>query len=330
MAQLKSVFLEYRYRTRPRPLRDYVFGYFAQTAAILSATAPLVNAGLRVAPLRQLCVRALGITSERAVPSFRRNRSARRSAAAGPSVLFMRDPLSHYVDGPVENAAFALLEWAGYRVRVLDVMGAGAALISKGFLSAARRHARRLLDDLGRLDPDGKLPVAVLEPSELSALREDFRSLLPGISDAAVQRFLQAQSVEQLLVRSGDFAQVRGGGEEQRVLLHPHCHERAATRVTETTDSELFASMGLLRKCGFAVELVEAGCCGMGGMFGYEAEHYELSQKIGGLKLFPAIAGAPDALVAATGGACRLHITQGTGRKAEHPLALAARALGLN
>ncbi|MFH1184602.1 MAG: hypothetical protein V1755_06130, partial [Chloroflexota bacterium] len=84
-----------------------------------------------------------------------------------------------------------------------------------------------------------------------------------------------------------------------------------------------------LGKCGYEVELVEAGCCGMGGTFGYEAEHYDISQKIGELMLFPAIRAAGEASVAATGGACRLQITQGTGRKAEHPLVLAARALQL-
>ncbi len=67
----------------------------------------------------------------------------------------------------------------------------------------------------------------------------------------------------------------------------------------------------------------------MGGTFGFEAEHYELSMKIGALKLFPAIQSASGDLVAATGGACRMHIAHGTGRTAEHPLVLAARALGL-
>ena len=85
-----------------------------------------------------------------------------------------------------------------------------------------------------------------------------------------------------------------------------------------------------MKQCGYQVELLDAGCCGMGGTFGFEAEHYELSQKIGGLKLFPAIEASGAALVAATGGACRMHITGNTQRKAEHPLVLAARALGLD
>ena len=80
---------------------------------------------------------------------------------------------------------------------------------------------------------------------------------------------------------------------------------------------------------GFSVNLIEAGCCGMGGMFGYEAEHYELSQRIGELELFPKVRGMARGSLVATGAACRMHITQGTGLKAEHPLVLAARTLGI-
>jgi Fe-S oxidoreductase len=113
-----------------------------------------------------------------------------------------------------------------------------------------------------------------------------------------------------------------------RVLFHPHCHEKAGTRAFPGMDA--YAGVSLLKHCGYDVELADAGCCGMAGTFGFEAEHYELSQAIGALKLFPAIEASGQALVAATGGACRLHIAQGTQREAEHPMVLAARALGLN
>jgi Fe-S oxidoreductase len=137
-----------------------------------------------------------------------------------------------------------------------------------------------------------------------------------------------AQSVEHLLVSSG-WQPAPPGGTGQPVIFHPHCHEKAAAPILGSPIEAPYAGMDLLRACGCSVEVVDAGCCGMGGMFGYEAEHYELSQKIGALKLFPAIQARGDAWVAATGGSCRLHISQGTGRSAEHPLVLAARQLGL-
>jgi FAD/FMN-containing dehydrogenase/Fe-S oxidoreductase len=329
MARLKSAFLEYHYRTHLRPLRDYIFGYFAETARLLSAMGPMVNAAVRVPLLQQIGVRSLGITSNRPLPQFgsRRPRMAHRSES--PSVLLIRDPFSHYVDSAVEDAALALLEAAGFNVRVLATVSSGAALISKGFLSAARHRARGLLDELSKLDPNGRLPVVMLEPSELSAVIEDYPNLLPDISEASAKRFTKVQSVEELLVRSRGFSELHAAAPRNRVLFHPHCHEKAGSREVDSSADEPYAGMQLLRLCGYDVELIDAGCCGMGGTFGYEAEHYELSQKIGALKLYPAIGAAGDALVAATGGACRLQITQGTAKRAEHPLVLAARALAL-
>ncbi len=97
----------------------------------------------------------------------------------------------------------------------------------------------------------------------------------------------------------------------RRILLHPHCHQKAAHATA--------GSIALLQRIpGATVEVLDAGCCGMAGSFGYE--HYDLSLRIGGLRLFPAVNGAPDAIVAATGASCREQLHQGTGRAARHPL----------
>jgi Fe-S oxidoreductase len=75
------------------------------------------------------------------------------------------------------------------------------------------------------------------------------------------------------------------------------------------------------------VEL-DAGCCGMAGSFGFEAEHYDLSRRIGELRLMPALrAEAPDALVAATGVSCRQQIGHLTDRVARHPVELVRDAV---
>ncbi|MFH1185745.1 MAG: FAD-linked oxidase C-terminal domain-containing protein, partial [Chloroflexota bacterium] len=292
MAQLKPVFLEHRYRTRLRPVRDYLFGYFGVTARLLSAVAPLAAAVQRVPLVRQIGARALGIAVERPLPRIAGARSRRPQQPGVPSVLLVRDPFSHYVDGAVEDAALALLEAAGFNVRILNTISAGAALISKGFLGAARRHATGLMDELLRADPSGRVPIVFLEASELSVTRNEYRGLMRGLTEAAVERLTSAQSVEELLVRSSGLAKTDATESKGRILFHPHCHEKAEIRGTESSASEPYAGMQLLGKCGYEVELVEAGCCGMGGTFGYEAEHYDISQKIGELMLFPAIRAA--------------------------------------
>ena len=329
MAVLKSAFLEHRYRTRLRPVRDYIFGYFGVTARVLSSAASLTAAVRRVPLMQNAAARLLGIAVERPLPRFSTPRPRGMNHPSVPSVLLVCDPFSHYVDTAVEGAALALLGAAGFSVRTLNTVSAGAALISKGFLNAARHHAAGLVNELQRVDPNGRLPIVCLEASELSAMRNEYRALMSGRSEIGFERLAGAQSVEELLVRSGGLAKTDAAKSNGRILFHPHCHEKAEIRGTESSASEPYAGMRLLRSCGYEVELVEAGCCGMGGTFGYEAEHYDISQKIGELMLFPAIRAAGEAMVAATGGACRLQIAQGTGKKAEHPLVFAARALRL-
>jgi Fe-S oxidoreductase len=107
----------------------------------------------------------------------------------------------------------------------------------------------------------------------------------------------------------------------RRVVFHGHCHQKALAGTAATT--------ALLRSIpGTDVIEVDAGCCGMAGSFGFEAEHYELSMSIGELRLFPAIrAEAQNTIIAATGVSCRQQIAHGTGRAALHPLEIVRNAL---
>jgi FAD/FMN-containing dehydrogenase/Fe-S oxidoreductase len=329
MPRLKAAFLEEYHRNRARPARDYVLGYFAVTAQLLSFMGPILNPVLRISALQRAAAQITGLTAKRPLPTFGRPRGRSSSAPDSRSVFLLPAPFSHYVDVEVENAAVALLESAGFQVHVLTTMGSGAALVSKGFLSSARRHAKRLLAELKRIDPEGRVPLVALEPSELSAVREELRDLLEGIEPKELARFAAAQSAEELLLDTWHPDRALESAELPHVLFQPHCHEKAGRHGHAPGESASYAGIQLLRRLGYSVDLIDAGCCGMGGMFGYEAEHYDLSQRIGSLKLFPALAQNPKALVTATGGSCRLHIRQGTGRNAEHPLVLAARELGL-
>jgi Fe-S oxidoreductase len=107
----------------------------------------------------------------------------------------------------------------------------------------------------------------------------------------------------------------------RRILLHGHCHQKALAGTAPT--------MELLRSIpGAEVIEVDAGCCGMAGSFGFEAEHYDLSMRIGELRLFPAIrAEAEETIIAATGVSCRQQIAHGTGRPARHPLEIIREVL---
>ncbi len=128
-------------------------------------------------------------------------------------------------------------------------------------------------------------------------------------------------------MRSGEDGLLRIATDAQQIYFHPHCHQRALPPSSDGRLSGPDASVALLKRCGYEVQVSDAGCCGMAGTFGYEAEHYELSQRVGELRLFPRLRELGQMPVAATGAACRMQIKQGTGMDAQHPIVFAAQAL---
>jgi Fe-S oxidoreductase len=134
----------------------------------------------------------------------------------------------------------------------------------------------------------------------------------------------QAQLVADLLVEAIDAGDLALGGSPasgRRIVFHGHCHEKAGVG-TE-------ASRALLQRIpGAEVTELDAGCCGMAGSFGFEAEHYDISRQMGELRLFPALRReGPDTIVAATGVSCRQQIAHFAGRTARHPVELVRDAV---
>lgn len=333
MAKLKAAFQAEYYKTHRRPPSDYIFGYFHSLAGLVSPVAPLTNLVGKSNLVRRSMAHMAGIAPQRPLPRFSAQRAQVSPARddSRPVVLFLTDAYAHYVQTNVEQAAFDVLDTIGYEVRVLPMVGAGAALFSKGFLHAAKRHASRLLDAIQRLDPEGRLPLVGLEPPEVYCLKNDHVDLLPEREAEISRRVSRAWLLDEFLVRSEQAKALLGtraaGRPRRKVLFQPHCHQRAEGPSGDGQPSGVAATLAILGSCGYEVELVEAGCCGMAGTFGYEVDHYELSQKIGELRLFPQVRQGGEVFVAATGAACRLQIEQGTGAKTFHSAELVAAAL---
>ncbi|MEW6028543.1 MAG: FAD-linked oxidase C-terminal domain-containing protein [Chloroflexota bacterium] len=342
MAKLKFAFEAEYFKTHRRPLRDYVFGYFHVTARIASALAPLSNVLTRGRAFRNLAAKVFGITPHRPFPSFAAGRAHSPVARGrGEKVIFLPDPFSRYVEPQVEQAAFDILSGLGLEIQVLPSVGSGASLLSGGFIEAARRHAGGILDALKKLDPENTLPIIGIEPPEIYSLKHDYADLLPERAEEIATRARRAWLLEEFLIRRDEFQKLRVANIDnesspsdfsEKVHFHPHCHQRAEALSPDDQPIGANATVAVLRACGYDVELIDAGCCGMAGTFGYEAEHYELSQKIGELALFPHIrnSGAADRelIVSSTGAACRLQIEQGTGVRARHPVTLIRDRLG--
>ena len=342
MAKLKYEFENEYYKTHRRPLRDYVFGYFHVAAKLASSVASFSNAMMQIPLFKNILARLLGVTTKRPFPKFTRQRAkllASEMQNHKQRIIFLSDPFARYIEPQVEQAAFDVLSACGYDVRVLPIIGAGASLFSKGFIDAAKRHAGKVLDALKQIDPESDAVIVGIEPPEIYTLKHDYLDLLPDRADEIASVSARTWLLDEYLLRSDSFSSLRVGTlgsidefdiGNQRIKFQPHCHQRAEGLSSDGFPNGVNATVELLHSCGYNVDLLDTGCCGMAGTFGYEAEHYELSMQVGALKLFPEIkdhSENEDLVVASTGAACRMQIQQGTGVNAAHPIVLVRDAL---
>jgi Fe-S oxidoreductase len=236
---------------------------------------------------------------------------------AGPAeVALFNDTWNEYQRPEIGESAVRLFTAAGARVRLPDVVCCGRPMLSEGLVDEARKNARRNLDLLMPLVGRG-VPLVGMEPSCILTLRDDYKKLLPG--DERVGRLAEATRLfEEALLEL-----VEGGAglplaDGPSVLLHGHCHQKALVGTGPTEKA--------LKLAGADVSVVDSGCCGMAGLFGYEKGHYEVSMKMGERRLFPAVRDAAGRVVIAPGTSCREQILSGTGQWSLHPAEyLAAR-----
>ena len=331
MASLKAEFLSHHQDAHGVPLRSRLFGAIRALNRAGAATAPVSNLPGRIAPLRRLLERVAGIDHRRPLPRFRRDTvvrwDRRRARATGQrprgEVVFLADSFTTFTEPAIGRAAIELLEAAGWSVRLESAGCCGRSSISKGLLDQARGMAEAMIERLA-LEAARGVPIVGCEPSCLLTLREEHLSLLPD--DPRAQTVAgQVRLVEELLVEALDDGDLvldpRAAVSGRPIVFHGHCHQKALVGTAATVE--------LLRRIpGAEVTELDAGCCGMAGSFGFEAEHYDLSMQIGESRLFGALRAAPrEALVSATGVSCRQQIGHGTARRAWHPVELVRAAL---
>ncbi|MBI5351990.1 MAG: FAD-binding protein [Chloroflexi bacterium] len=340
MPKLKYEFMNEYFKTHRRPLRDYLFGYFHVVSKWLSPIAPLANVFMKMDWSHKIIADVMGITDKRPFPLFaptlqpqREPRVTKEKQQDNKKVIFLSDVFSRYLEPQVERSAFDILRAAGYEVLVLPVVGAGASLLSKGFISAARSHAGRVLAEIKALDAGAGLSVVGCEPPEVYCLKHEYVSLLPERRTEIENITKRVWLLDEFLLRSYVIDSLRVGDNErsnhsqQQLTFHPHCHQRAEGLADDGLPSGSSATVAMLRAFGFDVEVIDTGCCGMAGTFGYDAEHYDLSMQVGELKLFPALRQMQNKSLVSSGSACRLQIKQGADMDAKHPLEVIANLI---
>lgn len=322
MAKLKTEFLAHYYEAHGTPARAKLFGKIHTISHLGSTFAPVANLALTT-PLGAPVMRAMGVHPERKMSTFKHNtfvkrwkKHVRELPANRPTrgaVVYFHDTFATYNYPGIGMAAVELLEAAGFQVIVEERRACcGRPMLSKGLVAEARKSARRNVELLA---PHARLgiPIVGTEPSCILTLRDEYIDLLPDNPDAqlvASQAFMIDEYLAKLQA-DGDLGINWLEGTGSPVFFHGHCHQKALIGMGP--------SMQMLKESGCPASESGAGCCGMAGSFGYEAEHYEVSKKIGSERLFPAVNALSDeTTVAVAGVSCRQQIDHFTGRETSH------------
>lgn len=334
MARMKLEWQHRRNRREGVALRERMLAALPRIAPRMAKAAPLLNALGRV-PGRGL----LGLTSRRKLPIWSRRPWMDHEvddAGKPADVALFVDTFSRWFEPEIPRAAVSVLRGGGLSSTVLAAppgerpLCCGRTYLSAGMLDEAREEALRLLNAALPLARAG-VPIAGLEPSCLYTLRDELSALLPGRDAELVSRM--ARTLSEYLHDAWSRAEHPplhweaeasldpGKPEARSVLVHGHCHQKAFAGVD--------ATLSLLgRAPGLNVQLIDSGCCGMAGAFGYHDEHYATSVAMAELDLAPAIRRAgEDTLLVADGTSCRAQIADVTGRRAEASIVLLAREL---
>ena len=321
MAKIKTEFLAQYQEKHGVPLRSRAMGNIHLISKLSAPIAPLANLAMHT-PLTKPAMKWLGIHPDRRMSSFQRktfvsqwhqkqkNQPPRQTRG---KVVYFHDTFTTYNYPEIGMAAVQLLEAAGFEVIVEERRACcGRPMLSKGLVADARKLAKRNVAVLAPYVQAGT-PIIGTEPSCILTFRDEYVDLLPGDADAqavAKNSFMIDEFLAKL-DKEGNLGITWSARQGPEVLFHGHCHQKALIGMGP--------SMAILKAAGCTVQESGAGCCGMAGSFGYEAEHYEVSKKIGEERLFPKVNSVPaQTVVAVAGVSCHQQIEHFTERKTQH------------
>ncbi|MEU5085517.1 FAD-linked oxidase C-terminal domain-containing protein [Streptomyces sp. NPDC021356] len=319
MATYKAEFLSHHYEGRLRPPAHYSMGWLPLWARLSRLAPSLVNTLLRAPGLSRAGKALAGVAEERQAPVFApqsflqwwREQDAEQPDPADPrTVVLWPDTFSTYFHPSIAISAVRVLRDAGFKVAVpTEPVCCGLTWISTGQLDTAKKVLRRSLDVL-RPYLDASTPIIGLEPSCTAVFRSDATELMPADLDVKRLAGQVRTFAEQLVHHAPDGWQPPKL--TRQATVQTHCHQHAIMKFD--------ADRELMRRAHLDADVLDEGCCGLAGNFGFERGHHEVSMAVAEQGVLPAVrAAAPDSLVLADGFSCRTQIEQGrTGRRALH------------
>lgn len=325
MAKIKSEYLVHYYKENGLPLFNRMMGLLPTINELLYKftpfLTPVVNWTLK-SPIAKQVFAKIGVHPARDLPAYapetfatwfgKRGKQVSASTAPNGPVLLFHDTWVNFNETSIGKAMVEVLEAAGYAVYLAeDRKCCGRPLITGGQADQAKPWIDHNITLLAPYAQAG-IPIVGIEPSCILTIRDEYRTLA---SDRK-----RAELVASKTLTFDEFvAQAAAAGrfnpptrqEPRKAMLHGHCHHKALVGNEST--------VAALKAVGYTVETIPSGCCGMAGDFGYEKDHYEISQRIGEDRLFPAVrAAAADTVIVASGTSCRHQIDHFTGKLPVH------------
>jgi FAD/FMN-containing dehydrogenase/Fe-S oxidoreductase len=321
LARVKSEYLNAYNKKYGIPLQAKLLASIAKYSHLGSRHSFLMNTVTRNRIFRAALELVFGIDSRRTLPRFagqtflqwyNRNQSG-KNAGTTKTAAFFPDTFTNFFDPEYAICAIKTARKLGWNTIVPERVCCGRPLISKGLLEDAAQQAQKIIHNLAPL-AEKQIPIVFCEPGCYSAVRDDIPKLVQNSMKET------AELVASVCVTFEEWADKAVSDNDNalsilsypnsglsEILLHGHCHQKALVGMQPAVS--LFS-----RIQGCRITVLDSGCCGMAGSFGYEKKHYSISRKIGERVLFPAVRDKdPDTVVVATGFSCRQQIHHFTG-----------------
>jgi FAD/FMN-containing dehydrogenase/Fe-S oxidoreductase len=332
IAKLKSEYLQHWYDKHGIPLRTRLIAYISVINKMGSLAPAVFNFFVKNKLTSGIVKGITGFASERSIPylykiTLRRwaKKNLPKLIPANPTstVCLFIDEFSDFNDTEAGIDTIRLLSSLNYKVVIKSHKVSARTFLSKGLVRTAQKIVRRNIELLSEIGPD--LPLLGIEPSAILGFRDEYPELAgDDLKEAAKLIAANSFMIDEFIVkeyRAGKIDRSLFNEDKNNILLHGHCQQKAVASTASTIEM-------LSIPVNYSVKEIPSGCCGMAGSFGYEKEHFELSNKVGELVLFPEVRKSDsNTIISAPGTSCRHHIKDGTGRIALHPAVVLYNAL---
>ena len=333
IAKIKSEYLQHWYDRHGIPLRTILIAYISEINRLGSVAPAVFNFFLRNKVTSGIVKELTGFASKRSIPLLYKTtlkkwagKNLQKINPVNPtaSVCLFIDEFSNFNDTEIGIATIRLLTSLNYKVVIKGHKVSARTFLSKGLVRTAKKTIRKNIELLSGIISED-LPLIGIEPSAILGFRDEYPELAGNDLKAAAEKLAQNSfMIDEYIAKefkSGRIDKAAFTNEYSSLLLHGHCQQKAIASTKSTLEMLSIPE-------NYSVREIPSGCCGMAGSFGYEKEHFELSNQVGELILFPEVRKADSkTIITAPGTSCRHHIKDGTGRVALHPAVVMYNAL---